>query len=93
MSLKDYLDALQTEVKDLTAAVPPAYPFAHVLRDSDKPANTKIAIRGNAENLGEEAPRRFLSALCDGEPEPFQQGSGRLELANAIASPSNPLTA
>jgi hypothetical protein len=90
---KAYLDALQTEVKELTAAVPPAYPFVHVLHDSDKPANTKIAIRGNAENLGEEAPRRFLSALCEGEPEPFQQGSGRLELANAIASASNPLTA
>jgi hypothetical protein len=90
---KAYLDGLQAEVKELTAAVPPPYPFVHVLHDSDKPANTKVAIRGNAENLGEEAPRRFLSALCDGEPEPFQQGSGRLELANAIASPANPLTA
>lgn len=88
-----FLEGLQAEVKELEKAVPAAYPFFHVLRDTEKPANTKIAIRGNAENLGEEAPRRFLSALCEGEAEPFQHGSGRLELANAIASESNPLTA
>jgi len=90
---KAFLEALRSEVKDLEKAIPPPYPFYHVLRDTEKPANTKIAIRGNAENLGEEAPRRFLRALCEGEPEPFQHGSGRLELANAIASESNPLTA
>lgn len=88
-----YLETLRGEVKTLEAAVPPAYPFFHILSDSDKPANTKVAIRGDASNLGEEVPRRFLRALCDGEPEPFHQGSGRLELANAIASETNPLTA
>jgi hypothetical protein len=31
--------------------------------------------------------------LAGAERKPFQQGSGRLELARAIASPSNPLTA
>ena len=91
--MKAYLDGLRAEVKELEKAVPALYPYYHVMRDVEKPANTKIAIRGNAENLGEEAPRRFLSALCDGEPEPFQQGSGRLELADAIASEKNPLTA
>jgi mono/diheme cytochrome c family protein len=90
---KAYLQTLRAELKALQAAVPEPYPFFHVLSDVDKPANTKVAIRGNAENLGEEAPRRFLRALCEGEPEPFQQGSGRLELANAIASEKNPLTA
>ncbi len=90
---KAYLATLRAELKALQAAVPEAYPFYHVLRDVEKPANTKVAIRGNAENLGEEAPRRFLSALCEGEPEPFAKGSGRLELAEAIASPANPLTA
>jgi len=34
-----------------------------------------------------------LRILCDGEPPPFSRGSGRLELAEAIASPKNPLTA
>ena len=31
--------------------------------------------------------------LCDGEPHPFEKGSGRLELAEAIADARNPLTA
>jgi hypothetical protein len=91
--VKAYLTTLRAELKALQAAVPKAYPFYHVLRDVEKPANTKLAIRGNPENLGEEVPRHFLTALCDGEPAPFEQGSGRLELANAVASPANPLTA
>ena len=64
-----------------------------MLKDKDKPENAKIAIRGDASNPGEEAPRRFLSILCDGEAKPFGRGSGRADLANAIASPENPLTA
>jgi hypothetical protein len=43
--------------------------------------------------LGEVAPRRFLQILSKAEPKPFLRGSGRLELAEAIASPDNPLTA
>src|SRR5206468_4305789 len=50
-------------------------------------------IRGNPQTLGEEAPRRFLTVLLGDEPPPFTDGSGRLELARAIASPDNPLTA
>jgi hypothetical protein len=38
-------------------------------------------------------PRRFLSVLAKGEPAPFTAGSGRLELAEAIGRPDNPLTA
>ena len=90
---KRYIEALQDESKAAEKAIPPLYPFWHVLKDSDKPANVKIAIRGSEANLGEEAPRAFLSILCNGEPKPFHNGSGRLELANAIASPDNPLTA
>ncbi len=39
-------------------------------------------------------PRRFLRVLAaGGEAKPFTDGSGRLELARAITSPDNPLTA
>jgi hypothetical protein len=38
-------------------------------------------------------PRRFLAALSPAERRPFTHGSGRLELAQSIASPANPLTA
>ncbi len=53
----------------------------------------RIQIRGEEDNLGEEAPRRFPQILSKGEPKPFTQGSGRLELAEAIACADNPLTA
>src|SRR5262249_52818569 len=42
---------------------------------------------------GPVARRHFLHVLSEGAPKPFQQGSGRLELAEAITSPHNPLTA
>ena len=90
---KQHLDSLRSELDALKKALPEQYPFFHVLHDGDKPANEKIAIRGDAQNPGEEAPRRFLQALCEGDPPPFTKGSGRLELAEAIASSSNPLTA
>jgi hypothetical protein len=50
-------------------------------------------VRGNPANQGETAPRRFLKVLSSDTPPPFSKGSGRLELANAIASRENPLTA
>ena len=90
---KQHLESLRNELDALKKALPEQYPFLHVLHDGDKLANEKVAIRGDAQNLGEEAPRRFLQALCEGEPPPFTNGSGRLELAEAIASSSNPLTA
>lgn len=88
-----YANGLRAEAEALKKAIPELYPYWHVLKDSDKPKNIPVAIRGDAENPGEEAPRRFLSVLCDGEAPAFTQGSGRLELANAIADAKNPLTA
>ncbi len=47
--------------------------------------NAYIYVRGSHTNLGQEVPPRFLQAL-GGEP------GTRLDLANRIASPDNPLT-
>ena len=52
-----------------------------------------VHIRGNPTTLGEEAPRRFLAILRRTTRRRFTKGSGRLELAEAIASKDNPLTA
>jgi hypothetical protein len=54
--------------------------------------NLHVFIRGNPERPGEIAERRFLRILSETDPKPFQSGSGRKELAEAIASPENPLT-
>lgn len=90
---KSYIEEMTADLDRKQKELPSKYPFLHVIEDVEKPENLKVHIRGNPENLGEEAPRAFLSILCDGAPEPFRRGSGRLELAEAIASPSNPLTA
>jgi mono/diheme cytochrome c family protein/cytochrome c553 len=90
---KSHLDTLRAEETKLKSDLPQQYPFAHIIQDIEKPKNERVHIAGSEENLGEEAPRRFLSILCDGEPPAFQSGSGRRELAEAIANPKNPLTA
>jgi mono/diheme cytochrome c family protein len=70
---------------------PPKFPVIHALKEG-QPVTLRVHLRGNPATLAEEAPRRFLSVLSpDGKP--FTKGSGRLELAEAIASPDNPLTA
>ncbi|HLJ95374.1 MAG TPA: PSD1 and planctomycete cytochrome C domain-containing protein [Gemmataceae bacterium] len=72
--------------------LPPSYPFVHALKDASTPVTMKVHIRGNPETLGDEAPRHFLSILSSAGTR-FRKGSGRLELAEAIASANNPLTA
>ncbi len=90
---KDHLAQLRKELAGLKAKLPEHYPFLHTIADADKLKSEKIRIGGSNENLGEEVPRRFLTILSNSEPKPFAKGAGRLELAEAIASPSNPLTA
>jgi hypothetical protein len=63
------------------------------LVDAPNPHNVQVFLRGNPANRGREAPRRFLLALAGENRQPFQKGSGRLELAQAIANSENPLTA
>ncbi len=67
-------------------------PIAHGLAEAGS-TDMKVMLRGNPAKLGEVAPRRFLKIIAGDEPAKFTQGSGRLELANAIASKDNPLTA
>ena len=64
---------------------------ASVVREPAKLLPAHVFVRGNQHDKGPEVPRQFLSALPGHEP--FRSGSGRLELAQAIASPQNPLTA
>src|SRR5207249_918801 len=44
-------------------------------------------------NPGPEVPRQFLAVLAGEQRQPFRDGSGRLELARAITSRENGLTA
>lgn len=71
--------------------------YAMVLEDIPKPVDSPVYIRGNAPKPGDKVrtvPRRFVEVLSDNQqPVAFKDGSGRLELAQSIASKTNPLTA
>ncbi len=56
--------------------------------------NSPVFVRGDYQSLSEQiVPRRFLSAVAVGDSVFHSSGSGRLELAEAILHPNNPLTA
>lgn len=55
--------------------------------------NPYVFRRGQPGNRGDDVPRKFLDVLSTPGSPPFAHGSGRLDLANAIASNDNPLTA
>lgn len=65
----------------------------HVVKES-KVQDLNVFVRGNVEEKGPVVPRGFLKVLArGGERRTFAEGSGRRELAEAIADPENPLTA
>ena len=65
----------------------------HIVEEGDL-QNLNVFIRGNVTRKGPLAPRRFLAVLAPApEPATFHEGSGRAELAEAIASRQNPLAA
>lgn len=65
---------------------------ANVLVDAKKPQDSAVLYRGEAQNKGPVVPRHFLTFLQpNSQPYPKEQ-SGRLQLAEAIASEKNPLT-
>lgn len=64
---------------------------ATILTDRARASTPRVFIRGNPLTKGAAVPRQFLGLF--GHPQAFTHGSGRLELAQAIADPRNPLTA
>ncbi len=90
---REHHEALSARLAKLEKDLPPQFPFLHTIHDREHPADSKVYIRGDESTLGEIAPRRFLAILSKGEPAPFQTGSGRVELADLIATEANPLFA
>jgi mono/diheme cytochrome c family protein len=90
---RDELRKLQKKVDTLKVTHPGAPPQAMVLTDLAQPVDPVVFLRGNPNNHGPAVPRQFLEVLSRGERKPFTDGSGRLDLARAIASKDNPLTA
>lgn len=66
---------------------------AMVVQDKSKLYDPYVYIRGNKDAKGAKVSRRSLDLLGGRDEKPFTHGAGRLELAEAIVSPDNPLTA
>lgn len=84
---------LEKKISSWRVTSPDAPPRAMVLFDRENPVTPRVFIRGNSRRRGDPVERRFPQLLSDGGSGVFQKGSGRLELAQAIVDPQNPLTA
>ena len=93
---KQRIAELEAQVVELEKNARPEPPRACAVEE--KPADAHISqalfIRGDYNSLGEPTPLRFPAIIEGLDQEPVKTtGSGRLELANWIASDDNPLTA
>ncbi len=70
---------------------PPEIPHAYAVKDGAG-KNSRMHYKGDPKQLGEEAPRGFLTVLGGQKLPPEEKGSGRRELAGWITDPKNPLT-
>ncbi len=84
---------LQRAIDKHVVDSPSAPPRAMVIADRPTPVAQHVFIRGNHARPGDAVPRQFLYLLAGEKRQPFQNGSGRLELAAAITAADNPLTA
>jgi mono/diheme cytochrome c family protein/cytochrome c553 len=89
---KTYLVTLRKNLDQYKKEIPPQYPFLQIISDVAKPKKQHVYLRGDKNNPGDEVDAHFLSILSSGKPKPYTHGSGRLELAEDIADPKNPLT-
>jgi hypothetical protein len=90
--LRETVSQLEQELADLGAGHTGGEAMG--VADRAKPVEGRIRIRGEAQKLGDPVPRGFVTVATLGTPpEMSAKHSGRLELAQWIASRDNPLTA
>jgi mono/diheme cytochrome c family protein len=90
---RDEIAKLQRKADKFRAESPGAPPRAMVMVDNPRPAEQVVFLRGNPGNRGPSVVRQMPVAVAGEKREAFKDGSGRLEMARAIASKDNPLTA
>ena len=93
-----YSEASKAAIKKAADAVAKAkadapMPLMVMAVEEGKIENVRVHIRGNTETLGDEVPHHFISVISsDSQPPLDPMHSGRLELAQWLTSPANPLT-
>lgn len=87
-------NAIKGRIADLEASHEGSPVRAMAVQDAERARDSFVFIRGEQNNRGPIAPRQFLQILSGENRQPFPRDtSGRLELAEHIASRDNPLTA
>ncbi len=89
---RERLAALDGEIDELERTGPPEPPMANAVAEGER-VEQKVFLRGSYRNEGEAVEKRFPIVLAGKSQPAIPQGSGRLELANWLASKENPLTA
>lgn len=89
----DPIKKMEAELKKLQENGPKRAMVMSVVEES-KIEDARIHLRGSVQNLGDVVRRGFMQVATHGpSPSISDKQSGRLELANWLASSSNPLTA
>lgn len=93
--LLERIQKLEHKLQEVKNHRPPAVAFAMSVTDVSEPVDGHLHIRGSIRNLGPVVPRGLLSVCCEDSPalELSKNESGRLQLAEWMASPDHPLTA
>ena len=93
--LKKEIARLKKAITEHKKKAPKAADVAMSVKDEEKPADWHLHIRGGIRNLGDLVPRGFITVVDQGNQKPAiaEMQSGRMELADWIADPDNPLTA
>jgi hypothetical protein len=87
------LRKLEAELK-LAKADGPKRDLVMTIEEAAEIGDTRVHVRGSVHNLGDSAPRGFLSVATTGEVPAFSdRESGRRELAAWLGGQANPLTA
>lgn len=72
--------------------VPLGDEFAYAVQEGKRIEDAALQVKGNPAKLGPRVPRRFLTVLGGQTLNEQDSSSGRLQLAQWIVDPNNPLT-
>ena len=96
---RNHLARLRSELDELKTELNLTIPYALAAQEGGVPKSShegigdvQVHIRGSYKRLGEKVPRSFIRAIAGGNQKPITEGSGRMQLAQWIASPDHPLT-
>jgi len=86
------LRALRKKLGEAQAKASPQLAQMLVLQDAELILEPRIFTRGNAGRPANFVTRQYLQFFAGESAKPYRNGSGRLELAEAIVADDNPLT-